>query len=68
MLNQQQHRERLRKETENMLFDAELAREIERQINAKKSGGTLAEKLGVEGPGAGVTRPQRFTVAGDDEK
>ena len=51
-----------------MLFDAELAKEIERQVNEKKSGATLAEKLGVDGPEVGVHRAKRFTIAGDDGK
>ena len=52
-----------------MLFDAELAKEIDRQVNAKKSGATLAEKLGVEGPEAASTRRvQRFTIKDDDAK
>ena len=48
-----------------MLFDAEFSAELKRQADARKSGETLAEKLGVERtaiPG----RPKRFRIENDD--
>ena len=55
MYNQEEHRERLKQEAKNMLFEAEFNAQVERQIAEKQANKdkTLAEKLGHQ--------PQKFS-------
>ena len=54
----------MRQQAENALFDAELSKEIERQLDAKRSGKTLVEKMGAAPQ---IKKAQRFKIDGDDE-
>ena len=52
-----------------MLFEAEFAREVNRQLSEKQNnpGLPLPEQLGITRADPASLRPQRFVVEGDDE-
>ena len=70
MFNAAQHREKLKQDAKNVLFDQEFAAEVERQIAEKKAlkGKSLAEQMKLDGKNTPANMPApRFAVAGDDE-
>ena len=54
MFNAAQHREKLKQDAKNVLFDQEFAAEVERQIAEKKAlkGKSLAEQMKLDGQNA----------------
>ena len=62
-----EHRQKLQQQAENILFEAEFQKEVERQLAAKQAnkGKTLIEKLGQQQKPK-VNHP-RFEIEGDDE-
>ena len=66
MYNQFEHRNKLKQDAENILFEMEFAKEIEKQLAEKRTlkDKTLAEKLGYVKQADPL---KRFTIEGDDE-
>ena len=70
MYSQQEHREKLKQEAKNYLFDQEFAAEVERQISEKQANQskTLSEATNVKRLDTQKWRQSsRFEVTGDDE-
>ena len=68
MLNNQEYRAKLKHEAENILFNAEFSKELERQIQEKKrnAGKVLPEALKVEIAMLPETSLKRFKIENDD--
>ena len=68
MYSNKEHREKLKQDAKNILFEDQFQREVERQIADKqsKAGRSLAEQLG-ETKDAPVRTQPRFAIKNDDE-
>ena len=64
-----EHREKLKQDAKNFLFDQNFQEEVQRQIAEKKAKGskTLVEKLGQDGAESRDRLSSRFDVTGDDD-
>ena len=64
-----EHREKLKQEAKNFLFDQNFQAEVQRQIAEKqaKKDKTLVEKLGQDAPEQRDRLSSRFVIQGDDE-
>ena len=62
-----EHRAKLQKDAQNLLFEAEFQKEVERQIAARQatSGKSLVERLGIQEKVEPTNK--RFVIEGDDE-
>ena len=65
-----EHREKLKQDAKNFLFDQNFQAEVQRQIAEKKAKKdlTLVEKLGKDSAETRDRISPRFAVKGDDEK